>query len=294
MRLAILGSGPSWYLDDLTRAACGRHEIVSVSFRQLVSSCVGGCLSARGGGCDLRSFDAVLVRAMPPGSLEQIVFRMDVLGRLESQGLLVVNPPRALEAAVDKYLATAKLQAAGLPVPRTIVCQTADEALTAFAELGGDVVVKPLFGSEGRGIARVQDEAMAYRVCTTLASLQSVLYLQEFIAHPGYDFRLLVIGQQVLAMKRSHAADWRTNVARGATPSPFTPTPEMLQMARTAAECIGAPIAGVDLLPGPDGRLYVLEVNAVPGWKALSATLDVDVASIVLDWIAAQLERARP
>ena len=116
------------------------------------------------GGVDLAQLDAVLVRTMPPGSLEQVVFRMDVLARLEAQGLVVINPARAIEAAVDKYLATARLQAAGLRVPRTAVCQTVEEALGWFAELGGDVVLKPLFGSEGRGITRLVDEAFALRV----------------------------------------------------------------------------------------------------------------------------------
>ena len=94
---------------------------------------------------------------MPPGSLEQVVFRMDVLNRLQARGVTVLNSPRALEMCVDKYLASACLETAGLPVPPTIVCQDAETALEAFEQLGGDVVVKPLFGSEGRGMVRVSD-----------------------------------------------------------------------------------------------------------------------------------------
>ena len=88
---------------------------------------------------------------MPAGSLEQVVFRMDIL---HSAKVPVLNPPRAVETCVDKFLTSARLAAAGLPTPETTACQTADDALAAFAELGGDVVVKPLFGAEGRGIAR--------------------------------------------------------------------------------------------------------------------------------------------
>ena len=94
---------------------------------------------------------------MPPGSLEQVVFRMDLLARLEAAGTWSFNPARAIEAAVDKYLTTARLAAAGLPVPRTGVCQTVEDALAGFDALGGDVVLKPLFGGEGRGIARLAD-----------------------------------------------------------------------------------------------------------------------------------------
>ncbi len=199
MRIAVLAAADSWYLSDLRRAAEGRHEIAAVGFRELaanVSQQGEHILAGRG---NLNEFSVLLVRTMPPGSLEQVVFRMDVLARLEAQGVRVLNPPRAIEAAVDKYLTTARLAAAGLPVPRTIVCETAETALAAFHTLGGDVVVKPIFGSEGRGIARVQDEAIAGRTFRTLAQLGCVLYLQEFIPHEGFDLRVLVIGEKLFA-----------------------------------------------------------------------------------------------
>jgi ribosomal protein S6--L-glutamate ligase len=235
------------------------------------------------GDAPLNDFDAVLVRTMAPGTLEQVVFRMDVLGRIEQQGIPVVNPPRALEAAVDKYLASAKLQAAGLPTPPTIVCQSSEDAMEGFERLGGDVVVKPLFGSEGRGILRVEDPALALRVFKTLAQLGSVLYLQKFIPHDGFDIRVLVVGSHMFSIRRRHPTDWRTNISRGAKAEPLTIEPEIVSMARQAAAVIGATIVGVDVLPGRDGRLYLLEVNAVPGWQATARTLGIDVAALVLD-----------
>ena len=285
MHLAILASPESWYLSDLQRAAGDEHRISRVAFSHLASRLGPNSCSIDASGIDLATVDCVLVRTMPPGSLEQVVFRMDVLGRLAARGIPVVNPPRALEAAVDKYLALARLQAAGLPVPRTVVCQTVEDAMAAFEFLGRDVAVKPLFGAEGRGIARVTDHAIALRVFKALSQLQSILYLQEFVTHGGYDLRLLTIGSRVFGMKRINPTDWRTNVARGATTEPLAPTNEMREMAFSAAHSVGAPLAGIDLLGGRDGRLYVLEVNAVPGWKALAATLGVDVAALVLDYL---------
>jgi len=285
MRLVVLASSESWYLADLRRAAGQRHQVERASFGQLVSWLDEKGCTVRAGEVDLAAADAVLVRTMPPGSLEQVVFRMDALARLEAAGVPVVNPPKALEAAVDKYLASAKLKAAGLPVPRTVVCQTLYDAMAAFESLGRDVVVKPLFGSEGRGMARVSDEAVAVRVFKALTQVQSVLYLQEFIPHNGFDLRLLLVGRQVLGMKRTNPNDWRTNVARGATTEPFEPTDAMIHMAELAASTVGASLAAVDLLPARDGRLFVLEINAVPGWRALAATLQVDVAAMVLDYL---------
>jgi ribosomal protein S6--L-glutamate ligase len=292
MRVAVLCSPDSWYFRDLMRAAAGREELVSLPFSEIAAELPreGGC-RVRSGGIYLDEYDAVIVRTMPPGSLEQVVFRMDCLGRHAQQGGIVLNSPRAIEAAVDKFLTSAKLQAAGLLTPRTIVCQTFDDAMAAFESLGQDVVVKPLFGSEGRGIARITDEALAERAFKMLVQLGAALYVQEFIPHEGCDLRLLVIGKRVLGMRRRSALDWRTNVSRGAVGEPLEVTPELADLALRSAAAVDAQIAGVDLLPTRDGQLYALEVNAVPGWKALAKALHVDVARLVLDHVAAQATR---
>src|SRR5438477_3658117 len=129
MRFAILSSGDGWHVRDLQRAAgLQGDEAVAVDFRKVFAGVADSTHSLAG-------FDGVLVRTMPPGSLEQVIFRMDVLQRLHARGLPVVNPPRAVEVCVDKYLTSACLEAAGLPVPPTVVCQHADAALEAFSAL---------------------------------------------------------------------------------------------------------------------------------------------------------------
>ena len=225
-------------------------------------------------------FEVILVRTMPPGSLEQVVFRMDLLARLESAGTKVVNSPKSLECAVDKYLTTARLQSAGLPVPETVVCEHEDDAMSAFEQLGGDVVVKPLFGSEGRGIVRVSDLDLAHRTFRTLMRLDSVLYLQRFIDHGGCDVRILVLDNRVVGgMRRRSPHDFRTNVAREAVAEPHEPTPREIDFALQATATTGAFIAGVDLLYDREGHCYVIEVNAVPGWQAFHRVTGIDVAT---------------
>ncbi len=294
MRFAVLAAPDSWYLRDLVRAAGDRHQIVQLSFSEMAGRISDPAESIiTSGGHMLADFDAVLVRTMPPGSLEQVVFRMDCLARYEAAGGLVINPAKAVEAAVDKFLTSAKLAAAGIFTPRTICCQTPDDAMTAFGELGGDIVVKPLFGSEGRGITRINDEALALRAFKMLAQLGAVLYLQEFIEHEGCDLRLLVIGERVMGMKRRNPLDWRTNLSRGAKAEAFVPDQSLVDVAHRAAAAVGAPVAGVDLLPGRDGRLVCLEVNAVPGWKGLAKAHGVDVASMMLEYVADEVRRRR-
>lgn len=281
MRLAVLSSPDSWYFQDLRRAAGTTHEIQAIPFSRMTSS-IDQRVTVSSLEQPLDAFDAVLVRTMPPGSLEQVVFRMDALQQLESRGQRVLNSAKSIETAVDKYLTLARLHAAGFVVPRTETCQTADDAMESFARFGNDVVIKPLFGSEGRGITRINDEAIAVRTFKLLAQLGAVIYLQEFVPHEGYDLRLLVLGDEVFGMRRSNALDWRTNVSRGAKTEAVEVSSDLRELAIRAASCVGAVMAGVDVLIGKDGRRLLIEVNAVPGWRAVARTLDVDIADRVI------------
>jgi ribosomal protein S6--L-glutamate ligase len=214
---------------------------------------------------------------------------MDLLARWEARGVNVVNPPKALECAVDKYLTTARLAAAGIPVPDTIACETADEALGAFASLGGDVVVKPLFGGEGRGIIRVSDPDIAQRVFRTLERIDAVLYLQRYVDHGGSDVRVLVLDGRVLGGMRRHGRDgFRTNVSQSGHAEAHAPTDLERELALRAAAVTGTVFAGVDILYDRADAPFVIEVNAVPGWKAFGRVNQLDVADVFVRW----LERA--
>ncbi|MGL5096694.1 MAG: ATP-grasp domain-containing protein, partial [Planctomycetia bacterium] len=193
-----------------------------------------------------------------------------------------------IEACVDKYLATARLHAAGLPVPRTVACEGVDAALEAFAALGGDVVLKPLFGSEGRGILRLDTLALAERVLSLVAPLGAVLYLQEFLPH-RHDYRGLVLGGRVLAAMRRSAPDhdFRANVSVGGRFEAFELPDAWRDLAVRAAAAVGAPFAGVDLLTGRDGEPLVVEVNSNPGFQALQQTTAVCIPTAVVDYLAA-------
>ncbi len=285
-QIGVLANAKSWYLQDLMRAAEPRAQrIIPLDFRGFSAGTDSlGPLVCDG--VELTNADAVIVRTMPPGSLEQVVFRMDALLRLEMAGVYVLNSPKSIECAVDKYLATSRLEHAGLPVPQTIVCEDSESALGAYDRLGGDVVVKPLFGSEGRGIVRVSDLDIAWRTFRTLERLQSVLYLQRYIDHPGFDIRILVLdGRIVGAMRRSCADDFRTNISRRAVSEKYLPSDLECEFAIRAASATGAVFAGVDLLCNKQGELYVIEVNTVPGWRAFQRTTNIDVATLVLTFL---------
>jgi ribosomal protein S6--L-glutamate ligase len=263
--------------------------MTALPFERLAAHVQTGRSTVWGSETALSSVDAVIVRTMPPGSLEQVVFRMNLLTRLEAAGVVVCNPPRAIECAVDKYLTTARLVDAGLPVPETIVCENADAALAAFDQLGGDVVVKPVFGAEGRGIMRISDPDLALRTFRTLERIDAVLYLQKFIQHEGFDLRVMVLDGRILAaMRRRSPHDFRTNVSRSAQAEPVKVTDQERDWALRASTAVGTRIAGVDILYNRSGAGYVIEVNGVPGWRALARVTACDVARELIQ----SLERA--
>ena len=278
MRLGIVGDPEGYYVRELLRASAGAATVIG--WNELAGSEIGGTsprFPAATGPLD--PFDALIIRSMPAGSLEQVIFRMDVLGRVDAAGVVVLNPPRSLETAIDKYLTTARLSEAGIPTPRTIVVQTVDAAMEAFETLGRDVILKPLFGSEGKGIGRLTDPDVAFRTFRLLERLGSALYLQEYVDHPGFDLRILLVGDEAFAVRRRHDSDWRTNLSRGAVAEAIDPSPEELELARQSAAIVGAPLAGIDILQDREGRRYVLEANAVPGWKGVATAYGVDIAA---------------
>ena len=193
-----------------------------------------------------------------------------------------MNSPRAIERTVDKLWTSALLERCGLPTPRTVVCETADEAMAAYRMLG-DAIVKPLFGSMGLGMVRVTDEEMAYRVFRTIEQIRGVYYLQQTIEHEGRDVRAFVIGGRVLAAIERRADGWRTNLARGGSAAPLRLPPEWDSLAVRAAAAVGAEYAGVDLLPARDGSVSVLEVNGIPGWRGLQEATGLDVSGAIID-----------
>lgn len=300
-RVAILGSENSPYVQQIAKSFSQsqlKHQFLSW---QQIACCLPATESSTDLGiasaiasATLDAFDAVIVRSMPLGSLEQVIFRMDCLHVAQERGTLILNPPRCLEIAIDKWLALHRLQQADLDVPDTIACQTRDQAIEAWQQLGEDALVKPIFGGEGRGILRVQDEDSAWRISSTLQQLGSVLYLQQFVEHSGYDIRVLFLGEKTWAVKRYAAAgNWRTNVTQGARVEPHELSKLEHSIALRAIQAVSTDakrsFLGVDLLPACNGKTYVLEVNAVPGWKGLARALNVDIAYELTSWLEQEL-----
>jgi RimK family alpha-L-glutamate ligase len=289
VNVVILSARTGWHTDELLRALSARGHVGSVVPYETLHARLGARAALSSSSQQLLDCDAVLARIIPNGSLEQIIYRVDTLHWLEDRGVPVINSPRAIERCVDKFYTSALLHESGLATPETIVCERTDDALSAVRELG-DVVIKPLFGSMGHGMVRVSDPEIAFRVARALEMTRSVFYVQRFVEHDGYDIRAFVVGDSVVAAMERRARDggWRTNMSLGGDARGLDLSPEMTDLALRAARAVGADYAGVDLLPAPDGTVYVLEVNGIPGWSGLQATTAVDIAGAIVDQIAAK------
>ncbi len=238
----------------------------------------------------LRDLDALIIRPIGRGSVEEIIFRMDLLHRLQRRGMPIFNPPLSIERAVDKYHALALLEEHQLPIPSTVITEDPDEALKAFHELGCDVVMKPVFGSRGIGSNRISDPDVAERLFRAVAFYHEVIYLQKFIPHGTSDVRVFVVGERVIAaMHRVSPSSWKTNVSLGAQPVALTLSDELDSLAVKASEVIGCKISGVDILESENGPV-IIELNSQPGWRGLQSVADVNIAEQIVRFVTAEVK----
>ncbi|MDE2485510.1 MAG: RimK family alpha-L-glutamate ligase [candidate division NC10 bacterium] len=289
MKVGILADRRGWHVEALAKALARRGcQADFLPITRLVA-CVPGHPLVTINSQSLESHDALLVRTIPEGSLEQIIFRMNTLHRLEAAGVRIMNRPTPLEQTVDKYYTSSLLASRGLPTPRTVVAEGFDDAMAAFQALG-DVIVKPLFGAGGRGMVRVSDADVAYRIFRALALTRSIFYIQEFVPHGDYDLRGLVIGDRVVAAMRRRSDGWRHNVSQGARPEPHVMDNDVTDLCLKASRLLGTDYAGIDLLQTAHGYT-VVEVNSIPGWSGLQRTTEIEIAQEIADHLLSQLRK---
>jgi len=286
LRVGVLGATGSWHTRRLLAVLDARgHETLAIPATRLQSEVdEHGDVHVLGPeGAVLDELDLLLIRGLPRGSLEQVIFRVDALHVLAAQGVRCVNGSRAIERTVDKSWASAVLAGAGVPTPPTVVCERYDGAMQAFHRLGGDVVVKPLFGAMGNGIVRIEDRDLAHRVFRALELERTVYYVQRTFAPAGRrDLRVLVVAGEIAGAMERVSDSWRANIARGARPRAVALTAAERGLALAAAAALEADVAGVDLLVSPDGEIVVVEVNGIPGWQALQSICDEDITTRVV------------
>lgn len=223
----------------------------------------------------------ILVRGFGMNVPQKIFFRLDVLRAIEEYGIRLINSRESLELASDKFLTSVFLERYNVPTPKTVICENPHDALEMYEELGSDVVIKPLFGSKGIGISRLNDKGLAENVIISLGQLNKIFYLQEFIEHDNRDIRILVIGNKAVAGMFRVSDNWKTNVHAGAHVEPIELNKELKTLAVKAAQVVKTEIAGVDIIESENGY-FVLEVNSIPGFTALQQVTEFNIPERII------------
>ncbi len=284
--IAIITEDPGWHGARLREALAANgygHRYVSLTACRL--NLESGGLPVILPGFEGGLPDGVFVRGVPGGSLDQVVFYLDVLHALKLLGITVYNDGRAIERTVDKAMTSFVLQRAGIPTPPTWVLGSREEAVElAERELraGHQLVSKPLFGSQGQGLQRYEKpEDLAH-----LSDGNGVFYLQRFVGcgEQPHDFRVFVIRGKAVAAMRRCGVTWLNNVAQGARCEPVRLDDLLLcRLAEDAVKVLEMGYAGVDIIRDHHGRYSVLEVNSIPAWKGLQSVSKVSIADLLVE-----------
>jgi tetrahydromethanopterin:alpha-L-glutamate ligase len=275
-RIAIAVTDPDWQARTLLQAF---RELGAEARAVRLAECVFDTTVRTG--LRIAGFDglpdAVLVRTIGAGTFEEVTRRLGILHALGGLGVVVWNRAAAIERCVDKSMTSFLLAQAGVATPASFAVE-GREAAEAVVRREQGLVLKPLFGSQGRGLRLVR----APEQLPEPQAMAGVYYLQRFVPTVemgGFrDFRLLVCGGEVVAAMARRGSDWITNVRRGGVPEPLLPDDDLVSAALGAVQAVGADYAGVDLIRGPGGGVMVIEVNSMPGWKGLQSVTNGPIA----------------
>ncbi len=283
MKIGILTSTPGeWHVRKLVEVF-NRYNLTPYLFSiKKFMAKIGLKPKVASEGNVLEDMDAVIVREAPIASLEHLIFRMDVLHRLEDLGVKVINSPSCIEKTCDKYYTSYLFEDLGLPTPKTVVTEDFWEAMDAFKELGEDVVVKPLFGAQGKGTFRVDNRDVAHRYFRFLQLSRNTFYLQEFIPHNKEDIRVFIVGDKVVSAMKRKGETWKTNISQGAVAEKIKPAKELKEKSLKITQFLGCEYAGVDILKSEDGKYYFIEVNSIPAWRGLQTVTEKNIAEEIL------------
>jgi [lysine-biosynthesis-protein LysW]--L-2-aminoadipate ligase len=208
----------------------------------------------------------------------------------EANGVPVINPSIVAERCGDKYVTSQLLARNGIPTPRVLMAFDPEAALKAVEAMGYPCVLKPVVGSWGRLLARIDNPSMAQAIIEHKASLginHQIFYVQEYIEKPGRDIRAFVVGEEAICAIYRTSENWITNTARGGAASNCPITSEIAALCKRAAQIIGNGLLAIDLLETPDG-LTIIEVNHTMEFRNSIHTTGVNIPARMVNYLLEQ------
>ncbi len=291
MKIPIFTDDAGWHGAQLKQAFAQRGiEAVFVSLQACVID-----LSGDRPQINIPHFDslpkAVFVRGVSGGTLQQVITRLNVLHMLAMQGVVIYNDVKAIERTVDKAMTSFLLKLHGVSTPPTWIAESrthAESIRQIAAQNNQTLVIKPLFGSQGLGVGKLQ--AHEPLPVPMQQFVDGVYYLQQLIETPmiagkdaPHDYRVFVINGKVVAAMKRIGASWVNNVAAGGRCEVAEQNQSMSELALKAAAAVAIDYCGVDIIQAANGEYYVLEVNSIPAWKGLQSVTELNVAELLVD-----------
>ncbi len=291
MKIVVFTDEAGWHGAQLKQAFVARNmEIVFVSLQDCQIDCSGKKPHIK-----IPHFEALpkaaFVRGIAGGTLQKITTRLNVLHMLKALGVLIYNDGRAIERTVDKAMTSFLLHNNGIATPQTWVCESRWQAHKIISQ-HPQLVIKPLFGSQGQGVRLVDDKNLPLPMD---AFVDGVFYLQIFIEAP-HDYRIFIVNYQAVAAMKRSGETWLHNVAQGARCENVieeSAEADVLDIALQAASVLDIAYCGVDVIRDKNGKLYVLEVNSIPAWRGLQGVSDVNIAQVLVDDFLSQIEKRK-
>lgn len=236
---------------------------------------------------------AAFVRGVAGGTLPQVITRLNVLHMLTRQGVRIYNQTQAIERTVDKAMTSFLLRMHGVATPATWVCESRAHTETIrqlAASNGQQLVLKPLFGSQGQGVRKLlHSEPLPVPM---QQYVDGVYYLQQLIetADKPHDYRVFVVGGKVISAMKRMGESWVNNVASGGRCETVQPSERMQALALKAAQAVDIDYCGIDIIQAASGEYYVLEVNSIPAWRGLQSVTDFNIADVLVDDFLSKLQ----
>ena len=232
---------------------------------------------------DWQKYDVILARNLSYGR------GLSALQILNGWGIPTINSARVAEICGNKLTTTSAFEQAGIPQPRTLVAFTPESALEAIETLGYPVVLKPVVGSWGRMLSKINDRDAAEAVLehkVTLGSYQhSIFYIQEYVEKPDRDIRAFVIGDRTVCAIYRYSPHWITNTARGASGGICPVTSELDDLCVRAAQAVGSGVLAVDIIEHPEHGYLVNEINHTMEFHTTVPLTGIDLPGLLVDYV---------
>ena len=284
LEIALISDAPGWHCQQLQDAFASHHcKVKVVSLADCVISTESEISIQLPGFVDHLP-NGVFVRGVPAGSLESVVFYLDILHGLQQLGVHIYNDAKMIERSVDKAMTSFLLKKAGIATPSTSVTvdyQKACAIVKALNEKKQAAILKPLFGSQGKDIQIIHDTS---ELPVATDEQPQVYYLQQFVeSNNTYDWRVFVVGDQVVSAMQRHGQDWLHNAAQGAECCYADIDDEMAELAIKVVHTVGLFYGGVDIISDINHNLQVIEINSIPAWKSLQEVSSNNIAEYLVD-----------